>query len=108
MAAADGRARGGAQARPRARGGDAGSTPAASRPGEDRFEERVRWAASEVVAHLDAGYRVGLRTDHDHIAPDTSARHRARLLGFLALVEPRVAQPEPVQSARAPLHEQAP
>jgi uncharacterized protein (DUF58 family) len=50
------------------------------------FEERVRWAAGEVVAHLSAGLQVGLLTDRDRIRPDRGPRQRARLLSFLALV----------------------
>jgi len=53
----------------------------------EAFEERVRWAASEVVAHLSAGLQVGLVTDDDRIRPDSGLRQRARLLSFLAVVE---------------------
>jgi uncharacterized protein (DUF58 family) len=56
-------------------------------PGEF-FEQRVSWAASEIVALLDTGNRVSLRTDGPCFAADTGAHHRARLLSFLALVEP--------------------
>jgi uncharacterized protein (DUF58 family) len=56
-------------------------------PGE-RFERSVGWAASEIAALLDAGSRVTLRTDDDLIEPGAGARHRARLLAYLALVEP--------------------
>jgi uncharacterized protein (DUF58 family) len=56
-------------------------------PGES-FERAVRWAASEIAALLDADTRVALRTDDDLIAADDGARHRARLLSYLALVEP--------------------
>jgi hypothetical protein len=31
---------------------------------------------------------VGLRTDEQHFAADAGAVHRARLLGYLALLEP--------------------
>ena len=54
----------------------------------ERFEQAVRWAASEIAALLDADTRVALRTDDDWIAADDGARHRARLLSHLALVEP--------------------
>ena len=54
----------------------------------EAFEKRVSWAASEVVAFLDAGTRVALRTDHDHLPAGLGAGHRARLLGFLAVVQP--------------------
>jgi hypothetical protein len=56
-------------------------------PGE-AFEERVRWAASEVVAHLEASRRVALRTDAAYFPADSGRGQRARLLGFLALVAP--------------------
>ena len=54
----------------------------------DGFEKRVEWAASEFVAHLEAGLRVALRTDSDVIEAGAGDRHRARGLSFLALVEP--------------------
>ena len=54
----------------------------------ESFEQAVRWAASEVAALLDADTRVALRTDDELIAADEGARHRARLLSYLALVEP--------------------
>jgi uncharacterized protein (DUF58 family) len=52
------------------------------------FERGVRWAASEVVALLDAGRRVALRTDAAYLAADAGAGQRARLLSFLARVAP--------------------
>jgi uncharacterized protein (DUF58 family) len=55
--------------------------------GED-FERRVRWAASEAVAHLEQGMRVALRTDGDRVPGGAGAAQRVRLLSFLALVEP--------------------
>jgi uncharacterized protein (DUF58 family) len=60
-------------------------------PGDD-FERSVRWAASEVAAQLEAGFRVALRTDALHIGADRGPRHRARLLATLALVEPSPAR----------------
>jgi uncharacterized protein (DUF58 family) len=60
---------------------------AGQRPGE-RFERAVRGAASEVVALLDAGWRVALRTDEAGIEAGDGAAQRSRLLGFLARVEP--------------------
>jgi uncharacterized protein (DUF58 family) len=54
----------------------------------DPFERRVSWAASEIVALLDCDNRVSLRTDGPCFAADTGTHHRARLLSFLALVEP--------------------
>ncbi|MFQ5417562.1 MAG: DUF58 domain-containing protein [Myxococcota bacterium] len=55
------------------------------------FEARVSWAASEIVAMLDADNRVSLTTDGPRFAAGSGARHRARLLSFLALVEPERA-----------------
>lgn len=57
------------------------------RPG-DRFEARVRRAASEVVALLEAGRRVGLEAGGQRFEPDVGARHRACLLAYLARVQP--------------------
>jgi len=58
-----------------------------ARPGE-RFERSVVWVASEIAALLDAGSRVALRTDETLIDAGAGARQRARLLAYLALVEP--------------------
>ncbi len=75
------------------------------RPGEV-FEQQVSWAASEVVAHLDAGMRVGLLTDDDRLEPGEGRKQRARLLSHLARVQPRDAgaeatdEPEPLREAR--------
>ena len=52
------------------------------------FERAVSRAASEVVGHLQNGLAVALRTDAAYVAADSGARHRARLLSFLALVAP--------------------
>jgi uncharacterized protein (DUF58 family) len=57
-------------------------------PAGEPFENRVSWAASEIVALIDADDRVSLRTDGPSFAADTGKRHRARLLSFLALVQP--------------------
>lgn len=57
-------------------------------PPGDPFEERVTWAASEVVALLDADTRVSLRTDGRCFTAGSGRHHRARLLAFLALVQP--------------------
>ena len=57
----------------------------------EAFERAVRWAASEVVALLEAGLRVALRTDAEHLEPQSGPVQRGRLLGFLARVEPRGA-----------------
>jgi uncharacterized protein (DUF58 family) len=54
----------------------------------DAFEREVSWAASEVVAFLTAGSRVGLRTDRERLPGREGAQQRARLLAFLARVEP--------------------
>jgi uncharacterized protein (DUF58 family) len=58
-----------------------------AQPG-DTFERRVGWVASEVAALLDAGTRVALRTDDSLIDAGSGARHRARLLSYLAIVQP--------------------
>ena len=68
-----------------------GAGPAA----RDDFEQRVCWAASEVVGHLEHGLRVALRTDCEWIEAGSGAAHRGRLLSFLALVQPRSSEAEP-------------
>jgi uncharacterized protein (DUF58 family) len=60
------------------------------RPADEAFERAVRRAASEVVAHLRAGFRVGLTTDEERFAPGDGTAHRGRLLSFLARVSPAV------------------
>jgi uncharacterized protein (DUF58 family) len=62
---------------------------AGERPGEG-FERRVRRAASEIVAHLEAGRRVALGTDERDFPAGSDPTHRARLLGFLADVSPEL------------------
>jgi uncharacterized protein (DUF58 family) len=54
----------------------------------EEFEKRVTWAASEALAHLEAGLRVALRTDDERIEPASGPGQRARLLGYLARIEP--------------------
>lgn len=56
-------------------------------PDGDHFEQRVSWAASEIVALIDADSRVSLRTDAARFPADSGRHHRARLLAFLARVE---------------------
>ena len=56
-------------------------------PRDDAFERDVERAASEAEAGLRAGLRVALRTDDAHFGAGSGAVHRARLLGYLALVE---------------------
>ena len=56
-------------------------------PRDAGFEWRVSRAATEVVTHLDAGLRVGLRTETEQIPADSGPRQRARLLAFLARVD---------------------
>ncbi len=60
---------------------------AAQSPGEG-FERSVRWAASEIVAWLEVGTRVSLRTDAEQLPAGAGRAQRARLLAFLARVEP--------------------
>ncbi len=64
-------------------------------PPGDAFEKLVRWSASEVVSLLDAGLRVALRTDSAQFPADCGTRQRARLLSFLALVEPSLEPESP-------------
>lgn len=66
---------------------------AGQHPGES-FERAVSWAASEVVAFLAAGSRVGLRTDRERVAARDGPRQRTGLLAFLARVEPDGASRE--------------
>jgi uncharacterized protein (DUF58 family) len=54
----------------------------------DAFEREVERAASEAEAGLRAGLRVALRTDSAAFDAARGAAHRARLLGYLALVAP--------------------
>jgi uncharacterized protein (DUF58 family) len=65
------------------------------------FERAVCWAASEAVAFLAAGSRVALRTDRELLPGRDGAQQRARLLAFLARVEPDRSAPP--AAARAPL-----
>lgn len=53
------------------------------------IEDRIRIAASEIVAHLEAGLRVGLRSPRVRIPPSAGASHRREMLTYLARVEPR-------------------
>jgi uncharacterized protein (DUF58 family) len=57
-------------------------------PGGEAFEREVERAAGEAESGLRAGLRVALRTDSAAFPPETGTAHRARLLGYLALVEP--------------------
>jgi len=54
----------------------------------EEFESAVARAASQAEAGLRAGLRVGLRTDGAALEPGAGPVHRARLLGYLALVGP--------------------
>lgn len=62
------------------------------RAADEAFERSVREAASEVVAHLDAGFRVGLSSDDASFAPAEGHVHRARVLSYLARVAPAGAE----------------
>ncbi len=66
-----------------------------AQPGE-RFERSVVWVASEIAALLDAGSRVALRTDDGLIGAGAGVRQRARLLSYLALVEPGGDASQPI------------
>ncbi len=54
----------------------------------ERFEQSVRRAATQVVHLLQEGVRVSLRTDEIWIPAEQGPQQRARLLAFLARVEP--------------------
>ncbi len=56
-------------------------------PADLGFEDQVRWAASEVVTHLEDGLRVGLLTDRLRIAPEAGSSQRSRILNLLAVIE---------------------
>jgi len=64
-------------------------------PGPE-FEAAVRRAASQVVAGLESGLQVGLRTDATALPAGHGPRQRAALLAFLARVE---ATPEAAEVA---------
>ncbi|MBW2387175.1 MAG: DUF58 domain-containing protein [Deltaproteobacteria bacterium] len=70
-------------------------------PAPEEFEERVCWAASEVMCHLESGLRVGLITDHVHIRAEFGAQQRARLLSLLALVETGGSSATQIREERA-------
>jgi uncharacterized protein (DUF58 family) len=55
---------------------------------DERVEDRVAQAASEVVTHLETGSRVGLRSPAVLFPPATGFAHRTELLRFLARVTP--------------------
>jgi len=63
------------------------------------LERRISRAASEVVTHLEAGFRVGLRTSETRFSPVAGARQRRRLLSFLA--EFSTAECEPAARGEA-------
>ncbi len=60
---------------------------------DEHFEESVARAASRAEAAFRKGFRVGLRTDGATLEPGSGALHRARVLGYLALVGPDAAPP---------------
>ena len=60
----------------------------------DGFERAVERAAAQAEAGFRAGLRVGLRTEASALAPGAGTVHRARLLGYLALVQPEHAADE--------------
>lgn len=64
-------------------------------PGPE-FEAAVRRAASQVVAGLESGLQVGLRTDAEAFPAGHGPRQRAALLAFLARVE---AEPGATEAA---------
>jgi uncharacterized protein (DUF58 family) len=64
-------------------------------------EERVSQAASEIVAHLEAGLSVGLRTPNERFAVSSGFAHRTELLSYLARFDPRSAPPASAFRRRA-------
>lgn len=67
----------------------------------DAIEGRISKAASELVHHLDAGHRVGLRTRSVRFAPASGPGHRRELLCFLARVEAEPGGVEPQVAVEA-------
>jgi len=53
-----------------------------------QLEGRISRAAAELVLHLDAGHRVGLRTRSVRLVPALGPGHRRELLCFLARFDP--------------------
>ena len=53
----------------------------------EAHEDAISAAASDVVHHLDAGLRVGLRTATFRVPPEVGAAHRAELLARLARLD---------------------
>jgi uncharacterized protein (DUF58 family) len=75
----------------------------------EAFETAVAQAASQADAGLRVGLRVGLRTDGAALGPDSGPIHRARLLGYLALVAPLQASEASAQRGAAERsHQDAP
>lgn len=66
-------------------------------------EERISRATSEIVEHLAAGHRVGLRTRSARFTPGSGPAHRRELLAFLAEIpvehEERAAPSAPASEA---------
>ena len=60
---------------------------------EEASEAAIARAASEIVCHLEAGLRVGLRTATARFAPRTGLAHRRELLTYLARVSPESIEP---------------
>ena len=73
----------------------------------EAFEAAVRRTASEVVAHLDAGFRVSLATDAELIPAGEDFRHRARLLALLARVSPELPSERAIRAASETAGERA-
>jgi uncharacterized protein (DUF58 family) len=68
---------------------------------EEHFERAVRRAASDAVAHLAAGWRVGLLTDSRRIPPRHGPHQRRRILSYLARVTRDGEALETAREARA-------
>jgi uncharacterized protein (DUF58 family) len=65
------------------------------------FEERLSHTASEVVSALDAGLRVGLRSNSARFSPSTGFAHRTDLLTYLALVKPESSRDDSARATQA-------
>ena len=63
-----------------------------ARPGTV-FEERIARTASEIVSALDAGLRVGLRSESVRFSPASGFAHRTDMLTYLAYAQPESARP---------------
>ena len=61
---------------------------------EPVVEERISRAASQIVQHLEDGWRVGLRTPRERFIPEAGRRQRSALLSCLARFDVHAGAPE--------------